>query len=1335
MGGPKEVFFSALRSCRASELKHVYRVRTTQLRGVHVLSTGISTVLRRSFSSVGASSPRTSEADQLRDRSVSVVQESPPLTALFSADDGPAWPDILLCEDFLPSLYSALRQTFRPQVSFKEEPGNVFEISWRIPAASVTGVGGEAGNGRSGNAPADFEVGLGAGEDLRVVGRAIGNSPSQAKERATRKLVRKLAFAALTPERQRFVWKQVLNTARQQLRVRVESVQEFRGPSSASPPVLLPAFGSGEQHQQQVDSAPHDGAAPRPYVFRLIWSWTDEIGEIGSTGTTNTVEETSTASSSTARVLPPLVAEGHGPTPELAEFAAYCKAAELAQDVRCVVHDALRDAKKREDAEAARERLRVAEQSTWTRLPDEDVRSLAEMHDELICALNAACANGNRPTRQTPGIVKTESVLPYKNGFLHTLEWSVKRGRGAASQVESVRGLGRTRAAARAKACEQMLKIFGCIDEAITEDARCAAADIRRMCRNGQLGPALRRAQELASFHKVYEGGALKTLERGAAAQTLFLLDLWRLAAAEGRAVEVLREVVVRGQKGKPLLDVSIWERLVDETSFGDVRAIVAGHAGAGHERGRRRGTPSSFLELLQDVELTPRPFRSDAARDYFRKFRFLCAAERRATLVQGLRQLAWCSSGDHEDSRSSETTPDEAMKIATPKQDLPEEPPLPGTTAAQLQMQVIDSVLPFLSLSPLEGDALTQTEIRVEDVLVLEKKYLLRVVRREEKRLYGQVIGEADEALFELLSAIPDDEVANSVHGQQQGRVGENGEEALPRVSVSLLESEVTANRQVNALRSACFSSSLSGGAGGSGVGLSYDPAFISELLAVKQEDDHDHARANSSTKKPSELLPSVQRIFGPPGTGKTYSACSIVSQWREDEDGLSTSDIFSEDISRRKKRVLCVADSNVAADNFYRHLRKLGVGCLRFRNVNIPPLSSAGKEDARQAQTGGGGWGGVDLRRDESLLKKWKELKKPKQRQNMWREALLKTSVAVTTCVGAGHPVFAGIEYPRVIVDEATQSTEPSTLVALGRNCSELVLIGDDKQLPPTVLVGGGGAERRVDFETSSSDGAGEVEEAPLGKIGQKLKRTMFERLAGSVATEIFLDTQRRMHPDLLAFPNAEFYANRIRTAVDLMIKADYTLQKQSTEDPRPKESSEFDQQKVTNGGSYPHPLPLPSTLKHRISFVDTSRSGAEEQTPSQSQSKRNPVEAEQVAAFVRRLAAVEPELQIVVLTPYAAQQGLLKEALAGADKKIRVATIDGFQGSEADVVVLSTVRTERLGFLNDAKRMNVALTRGKRAVVVFGSRRVLFADVGGHWARWMERYGGNEAIIGGD
>jgi len=78
----------------------------------------------------------------------------------------------------------------------------------------------------------------------------------------------------------------------------------------------------------------------------------------------------------------------------------------------------------------------------------------------------------------------------------------------------------------------------------------------------------------------------------------------------------------------------------------------------------------------------------------------------------------------------------------------------------------------------------------------------------------------------------------------------------------------------------------------------------------------------------------------------------------------------------------------------------------------------------------------------------------------------------------------------------------------------------------------------------------------------------------------------------------------------------------------------------------------------------------------------------------------------------------------------KNIVVATIDGFQGSEADVVVLSTVRTSALGFLSDVRRMNVALTRAKRAVVVLGSSSVLSSENASPWARWLAKYGGQNS-----
>lgn len=220
------------------------------------------------------------------------------------------------------------------------------------------------------------------------------------------------------------------------------------------------------------------------------------------------------------------------------------------------------------------------------------------------------------------------------------------------------------------------------------------------------------------------------------------------------------------------------------------------------------------------------------------------------------------------------------------------------------------------------------------------------------------------------------------------------------------------------------------------------------------------------------------------------------------------------------------------------------------------------------------------------------------------------------VTTCAGAGNPVFKGVKFPRVIIDEATQSTEVSTLIPLGRQCQELVLIGDSKQLPPVVL-----SERE-----------------------KGLEKTLFDRLRPN--EEEFLNDQRRMHPDIVKFPSEQFYGGTLNTVVE-----------GDKDSARKKNLMNVD-------------------FGQRVNFVEVD--GSVERTTEGNFSKVNSEEAEMICEYLENTPT---DLQVAVCCFYSAQRDLTAKKMKNA-KNLKIVTVDGFQGGEADVVLISTVRTKNLG-----------------------------------------------------
>jgi len=293
------------------------------------------------------------------------------------------------------------------------------------------------------------------------------------------------------------------------------------------------------------------------------------------------------------------------------------------------------------------------------------------------------------------------------------------------------------------------------------------------------------------------------------------------------------------------------------------------------------------------------------------------------------------------------------------------------------------------------------------------------------------------------------------------------------------------------------------------------------------------------------------------------------------------------------------------------------------------------------------------------------------------LW-QAVRSAKVVIATCIGSGMEVLdtkgdAG-HFQRVVVDECTQACEPAALVALGRGCEQTVLIGDHRQLPATVL-----------SKLAQRDGLGV---------------SLFERMVACGVEPTVLQEQRRMHSSIAEFPNREFYASQLVNAVD-----DATL------------------------GPVPgFPWPNPDC---RVCFVDVS--GGEAAEGRRGFSAFNASEADAVAETVRDLldAGVQPE-ELCVLTAYVAQRMEILRALQDAGLRHRlphlsVDTVDGYQGMERDLVLFSATRSNvsgTLGFLSDARRMNVMLTRARRGLIVFGNAHTLRSGAGAdsRWQAWL-------------
>ncbi|MAR13117.1 MAG: IGHMBP2 family helicase, partial [Blastopirellula sp.] len=251
---------------------------------------------------------------------------------------------------------------------------------------------------------------------------------------------------------------------------------------------------------------------------------------------------------------------------------------------------------------------------------------------------------------------------------------------------------------------------------------------------------------------------------------------------------------------------------------------------------------------------------------------------------------------------------------------------------------------------------------------------------------------------------------------------------------------------------------------------------------------------------------------------------------------------------------------------------------------------------------------------------------------------------------------------EFDLVVIDEACQCVEPAAWIPILR-AERIVLAGDHCQLPPTI----------ISTEAVREGFAVSLLERLVRHYGHAIQRR--------------LTVQYRMHEQIMNFSSDQFY--------DHELTADSTVQKHLLED----------LPNVTNALITATP----------ITYIDTAGAGWEEELEPDGESKRNPREADLVRKKVCELLdAGLAERDIAVIAPYAAQVRLLRERCGMPE--LEIDTVDGFQGREKEAVIITLVRSNasgEIGFLADQRRMNVALTRARRKLIVIGDS----ATLGGH------------------
>ena len=409
------------------------------------------------------------------------------------------------------------------------------------------------------------------------------------------------------------------------------------------------------------------------------------------------------------------------------------------------------------------------------------------------------------------------------------------------------------------------------------------------------------------------------------------------------------------------------------------------------------------------------------------------------------------------------------------------------------------------------------------------------------------------------------------------------------------------------------------------------------------------------------------VALIHGPPGTGKTTTLAVAVRA-----------------AVRRGERVLACAPSNLGVDNLCEKLLAAGESVVRIGHPArvLPSLQAITLDalveqhaDYRLAQK---------MRREALGLRqeagKWRRARPERGAKQALRaeaQALLAearqleasvverildaAAIVCATLTALDSALLGRREFDLCAIDEAGQSAEPATWLALTR-ARRLVLAGDHQQLPPTVLAA----------------------EAIQAGYGVSLLEQLMEREGENWARQ--LEVQYRMHEQIMGFSSAEFYANSLIAHPNV-------------------------RRHVLTDLPGVAATPLTTTP---FTFIDTAGAGYAEELEPEGESRRNPQEAQLVVEKAQQLlAAGVDSADIGIITPYAAQVRLLRSLLG---EGVEVNSVDGFQGREKEAILISLVRANpvgAIGFLAEARRLNVALTRARRKLVVVGDSATITND----------------------